>query len=252
MQARAGDDTPRSPIPEPIFSETVTDIDGTENGELELSADGGGVRSRQGGGQLQLAGIEAEWLATSHLGLRLEPGIVRTAGPGTAPRTDVGVGTTASWKLVTDLPNDFYLQAEVGADWPPGSDRSPSPDQPGLPFAFDMRAAFRRGLWTFRGSLGTGVGGSSAYAPVRASLAVLVSFERSSRTGYFGLETLADGTWLSPVFAAPNLVADLSPLGLPVRFGVAVPWSPGAGATQPSLGIYFRLIVEPLRDLRHD
>lgn len=36
----------------------------------------------RGGAQLLLAGMEAEWLATSHLGLRVEPEIARTAQPG--------------------------------------------------------------------------------------------------------------------------------------------------------------------------
>ncbi len=245
-------DPPRSPIPEPIFGETATDIDGIEKGELEVSGDAGELRSRRAGALLQLASIEAEWLATERLGLRLEPSLVGSQGPGFDSRTDLGVGTTVSWKLLRDSSDDFYLQAEAGAEWPPRADRYPSPDQPGLPFAFDLRAAFRRGLWTLRGSAGVGVGASGPHAPLRGSLAVLVSLDRSSRTGFFGLEALADGTWITPVLAAPNVVADLAPLGLPVRLGVALPWSPGAGDTQPWVGVYLRLIVEPLRDVRQD
>lgn len=251
--AAAADDAPRTPVPEPIFGESVTDIDGIEAGELEVSGDAAELRSRRGGAQLQVAGVEAEWLATSRLGLRAEPSLVRADGPGFASRTDLGVGTTASWKLVRDLADEFYMQMELSAEWPPRADGYSSPDQPGLPFGLDLRAAFRIGMWTVRGSVGAGAGAASPHAPVRASLAVLIGFDRAARTGFFGLEALADGTWISPVFAAPDVVVDLSPLKVPVRLGVALPWSPPTTSdTQPSFGIYFRLIVEPLREAKQD
>ncbi len=236
-------------MPEPIFSETATDIDGIEAGELELSADSSELRSRRGGAQLLLAGVEAEWLATSHLGLRVEPEIARTAAPGGDRHDDLGVGTTVSWKLIRDLVDDFYMQAEAGAELPPRQELYPSPDQAGLPFAIDMRAGFRRGLWTLRGSVGAGAGAPTAHLPLRGSLALLASLDGGSRSGFFGVEATADGAWPSPFFVAPNFVADLAGLGVPARLGVALPWSPGASDTQPSLGIYLRLIVEPLRDL---
>ncbi len=247
--AASAADPPRSPIPEPIFSETVTDIDGIESGELEVSADAGELRSRHGGGILQVAGLEAEWLALSHLGLRLEPSIVHSGGAGLASSTDAGIGTTAAWKLVRDYEDDFYLQLEAGAEWPVRSEPFSPPDQPGLPLAVDARAAFRSGLLTLRGSIGAGAGGASPHVPLRASVAVLASFDPSSETGFFGIEALADGTWRTPVFAAPDVVADLTLLGLPARLGVALPWSPGADGVQPSLGVYVRLMVEPLREL---
>jgi hypothetical protein len=241
--------TARAPIPEPIFSETVTDIDGTEMGELEISADVGAIRALHGGGQIQVAGIEAEWLATHNLGLRVEPSIAWRRFSGDGSSTEGGVGTTASWKVVRDLRDDFYLQGEVSAEWPPRAEPLTLPDQPGLPFGVDVRAAFRRDVWTLRGSLGAGFGGSSPHVPLRGSVALLVGLEPSASTGFIGIEALADGTWVSPFFVAPDFVADLSTLGLPVRLGVALPLSPGASSTEPSYGVYLRLLVEPLRDL---
>lgn len=248
--ARADDAVERAPIPEPIFGETVTDIDGIEKGELEVSGDAGELGSRRGGAMLRLASIEAEWLATERLGLRLEPSLVGSRGPGLAPRTDPGLGAAVSWKLVHDLADDFYLQAEAGGDWTQRADLYASPHEPGEPFVVGLHAAYRRGLWTLRGGAGAGAGAASPHVPLRGTLALLVSLDRSSSTGFVGLEAVADGSWVTPVFVAPNVVADLSPIGLPARLGLALPWSPGAGATQPSLGVYLRLIVEPLRDLQ--
>lgn len=248
-RAAAADEARRAPIPEPIFGESVTDIDGFEVGEIEVDADAAELRSRRGGGQLQLASVEAEWLVLRRLGLRVEPTLVHAAGAGADPRTEASVGTTVAWKLVQDVARDLYVQAELGADWPPRGDALPSPDESGLPFVLDVRAAWRRDLWTLRGSLGAAAGGTSPHAPVRGSLALLMSLDRTSRTGFFGVEAVADGTWIAPVYAAPNVVADLSPLGLPVRLGLALPWAPGAGDTRPSIGVLLRLIVEPLRDL---
>ncbi len=239
-------------MPEPIFSESVTDIDATEAGELELSADSSELRSRRAGSQLFLAGVEAEWAATSHLGLRAEPEIARTEGPDFGSHRDFGVGTTVSWKLVTDVVHDFYMQAEAGAELPPRSERYPSPDQAGLPYTLDLRAGLRRGIWTLRGSVGAGAGGPSPHLPLSASIALLMQFDHSTSAGFVGIEALADGTWPSPLSIAPDLMADLAPIGLPVRFGVALPWSPAASDTQPSFGIYLRVMVEPGRDLARD
>jgi hypothetical protein len=237
-------------MPEPIFSETVTDIDATEAGELELSADSSELRSRRAGSQLFLAGVEAEWLATSHLGLRAEPEFARTAGPDFDSHTDFGVGTTLSWKLVTDVVHDFFMQAEAGAELPPRSERYPSPDQAGLPYTLDLKAGLRRGTWTLRGSVGAGAGSPSPHVPLNASLALLMEFDHSASACFVGIEALADGTWPSPLSVAPDIMADLAAIGLPVRLGVALPWSPGASDTQPSFGIYVRLMVEPRRDIQ--
>jgi hypothetical protein len=242
-------DPARLPVPEPIFGESVTDIDGLERGELEVSSDAGELRARRGGAALQLAGVEAEWLATRRLGLRVEPSLVRADdGPG-ASHTDAGVGTSLAWKLVHDPVDDFYMQLEASAEWPRRAEGYSPPDEAGLPFALDLRGAWRSGPWTIRGALGGAAGGPSPHVPLRGSLALLRGFDRSARAGFFGIEALADGTWISPVFVAPDVVADLAPLGLPARVGLALPWSPSAGDTQPSFGVYLRLIVEPLRDM---
>jgi hypothetical protein len=103
-----------------------------------------------------------------------------------------------------------------------------------------------------RGSVGAGAGGRSPHLPLSASLALLMQFGHSTSAGFLGLEALSDGTWPSPLAIAPDLVADLAPLGLPVRLGVALPWSRAASDTQPSFGIYLRVMVEPGRDRASD
>jgi hypothetical protein len=246
---RAADPVRRPPMPEPILGESVTDIDGIEAGELEVSADAGRLRSRRQGSQLTLAGAEVEWLVTHRLGLRIEPQTVRTEGSGIGPHDDFDVAAAVCWKLVRDLTDDFYLQAEAGGQLPWQASAYPTPDQAGLPFVVDMRTGYRRGAWTMRGSVGAAAGGAAPHTPLRASAALLIGFDRQARTGFFGVEAIADGTWVSPFVVAPDVVADLAPVGLPVRIGVSLPWSPGAGDTQPSLGLYLRLIVEPLRDV---
>jgi hypothetical protein len=235
-------------MPEPILTESVTDIDGQQAGEVELSAAGGSLRSRTGGGLLSSMTLEAEWLVTSRLGLRLEPGVVHTKSAA-GPRDDWDVGGTASWKLVRDVADDFYVQGEATAETAEQRDSFISPEKSALPFLFDLLAGWRTGAWTLRANAGAAAGGDSPHAPLRAGLALLRALDRGGRSGFFGVEAIADGTWSSPFFVAPDLVADLASIGVPARLGVALPWAPGAASTQPSLGVYLRLIVEPRRDL---
>ncbi len=245
----AGQDAPRRPMPEPILSESVTDIDGLQAGEVEISGAGGSLRSRTGGAVLAPGTLEVEWLATSRLGLRVEPGVVHTEDT-TGPRDDWGVGATVSWKLVRDVADDFYVQGEIGAETAEQRASFATPETSALPFAFDALAGWRTDGWTLRATAGAAAGGTSPYAPLRASLALLRAFDRRRSAGFFGLEGIVDGTWTSPFFVAPDLVADLAPVGAPARLGLAIPWAPGAGGLQPSLGVYLRLIVEPRRDPR--
>jgi hypothetical protein len=235
-------------MPEPILGESVTDIDGAHAGELEVSGAGGSLRSRTGGGVLALATLEAEWLVTSHLGLRIEPGVVHVEGePGS--QDEWGVGGTASWKLVRDFEDDFYLQGEIGAETAEQQGTFVTPDRSALPYLFDALAGWRTGRWTLRASAGAAAGGASPHPPLRTALALLWALDRSGLAGFFGVEGIVDGTWASPFFVAPDLVADLAPIGVPARLGLAIPWAPGAGSSQPSLGVYLRLIVEPSRDV---
>ena len=47
---------------------------------------------------------------------------------------------------------------------------------------------------------------------------------------------------------APNLVLDGAPLGIPVKMGLALPWTVGARDGEPSLGLLVRFMFELARD----
>jgi hypothetical protein len=233
-----------APVPEPILAETVTDIDGRTAGELELSADIASLRARRGGGSVALVGFEAEWQATRRLGLRLEPAAVWIDGRA----AELSAGATASFKLVSDYVHDFYLQAEAGAELPADRAGYASPEQGALPYTLDLRAAWRTGRLTLRGGAGAGAADFAPWAAAHGSVAALVALDPSWKTGFFGVEALADAASPAPFLVAPDLVADLEAVDLPLRVGVALPWWPREDGVRPSFGVYFRIIVEPRRD----
>lgn len=246
--AAAQSEPARPPIPEPLLAETVTDIDGTEAGEIELEANGSAQRARSGGASAIDGSLELEWLATRRLGLRLEPTIGRDA-VASSVRLEPGISGGLSWKLLQDFERDLHLQAEVLSRAPWDESIVAQPGDPAAPFAFDVRGAVRRGPWSFRPSLGVGAFGSSGRAGLRASLAVLLPFEDSGRFGFWGVEVDADGGRSTPVLAALDLVPNLTPAGLPLRIGLALPVTVGAGAQEPSVGIYLRLFYESDREI---
>jgi hypothetical protein len=63
----------RVPFPESLLTESTTDIDADEAGELEHEANLTRVGARTGGAFATLASVEVEWRALRRLGLRLEP-----------------------------------------------------------------------------------------------------------------------------------------------------------------------------------
>jgi hypothetical protein len=221
---------------EPIVTETVTDLDGAEGGELEVELNASTFRAMRGGAWERLASLEIEWLVTRKLGLRLEPSYSKTTTSG-------GLGTSgaASWKLFQDWVNDRHLQAEVEGrvPWDPGT--TVTPGDPALPFALGVRSGIREGRWTLRAGLGFDAGGHAAHVPIRGSLALLTGILRDERFGVFGIEMDADGARVNPVVLAANLIADVTPLGLPFKFGIATPWGVGVQGTDPSLGLLVRI-----------
>jgi hypothetical protein len=237
----------RPPMPEPIFSETVTDLDGTEAGEIEFEANGSVFRARRGGAYALDASVEAEWLATRRLGFRIEPTVSRdvsTVDSGTA----VGASGGVSWKLVRDPAHDFHVQAEVVARLPWDESAIVQPGDPALPLAFDLRAGYRVAGITFRASGGYGGFGDAEHVPVRASIAALTTFEPTGRFGFWGVELDGDGARTAPVVAAINIVPSVGPAGLPFRVGLALPWAVGERDDRPSLGIFVRIFYESSRE----
>jgi hypothetical protein len=240
-------------MPEPIFSETVTDLDGADAGELEVEGNGSMFRSRVGGGYAFDTSLQVEWLATRHLGLRLEPTFAASRDSGTLTKSvDVGVSGGISWKLLQAFKEDFHLQAEVLGRLP--WDESPivEPGDPALPLAVDLRAGARTGPLTLRWGLGYGIAGGGAEAahfPIRVSAAVLTPFESSGRFGFFGVELDVDGARTAPPVAALNFVPNLEPAGIPFSLGFALPWAIGERDDRPSLGIFVRLFYESAREI---
>jgi hypothetical protein len=232
-------------MPEPIFTESVTDLDGYDAGELEFEVNGFDFRALRGGALDLQASAEAEWLVTRRLGVRLEPFVAGSRdGTRTSLEKAYGAGAAISWKLVQDYVHDFHVQAELSGRAPWDSATSVEPGDSPLPLTFDIRSGIREGRCTVRGSVGGGVGASVAHVPVRASLAVLTPLGPSERFGFIGMEADVDGARAYPVVLALDVVPELSPLHLPFRLGLAIPWAVGVESTQPSIGLLLRLFWE--------
>jgi hypothetical protein len=252
--ANAADDDPpvqRPPMAEPIYTETVTDVDGHEPGELEIELNTSELRPWRGRGGIWQASVEGELLATRHLGFRVEPTVTHSVDGAAKGSTDFMVNAGVSWKLVQDFEHDFHLQAELAGRLPTGA--SPDdPIQPGdatLPAAFDLRAGLRRGWLTLRGSVGAEAGGTAAHVPLRAGFGLFTGFGRSERYGVWGVELDADGARTTPLVLALNVMPNLVPLGLPGRLGLAIPWAIGVDDGRPSVGLLVRIFIESEREV---
>ena len=238
----------RPPMPEPILGETTTDIDGTEQGEVEIEANAVMLRSLRGGAfDLQLS-PEVEWLVLRRLGVKVEPFFERGAAAGEGAASSGGVSAAVSWKVLQDFEHDFHVQAEATGRVPTDLSTTVEPGESPLPVSFDLRSGVRRGDWTLRSSLGVSVGQAGAHLPLRGSAAVLTGFESTGRFGFWGFEIEADGARPNPVVVALELVPDLMPAGLPFALGFVLPYSVAADARAPSYGFLVRLFVESARE----
>jgi hypothetical protein len=238
-------------MPEPIFTESTTDIDGYEPGEIEFDIDAAESVARRNGARLLQTSFEMEWKVWSRLGVRLEPGF-SSAREGLATSVDGGFGFrgAAGWNLLHDFRHDFHLQIEASErfiDDTPYAFRI-QPGEAPLPFTADLKAAIRVADWTLRSSIGTEAGGTPAHAPIRFQAALMRPFTSDMRFGFFGLEMDADWGRPDPVVLAPNVWADVTPIGVPARLGVGIPVVIGAPDTLPAAGVYVRLLVLTSRE----
>jgi hypothetical protein len=217
-------------MPEPLFNETMTDVDGDEAGEFELELNGSRFQSLRRGAYAMQASLEGE-SAESHNLLGINGGI--------------------SWKLIQDFQHDFHLQAELGGRYRLDPSVATDPGESALPFVLDLRTGMREGRWTFRGSFGAEAGGTAAHVPVRGSLGVYTPFGSSDRYGFWGIEADADGGRQHPIVVAVNVVPSLIALGLPFKIGLGVPWAIGVRGTEPTLGLLVRLFYESAREIEY-
>lgn len=243
----AGPDGDRVPIPEPLLTETVTDIDGSDPGEVEIEANGSVARAVRGGASALDGSLEVEWLVSRRLGVRVEPSISRDAD-GAAVVTG-GVSGGVSWKLWQDFGRRLHLDVEALGRAPWDQTTLAQPGDPALPAALDVRAAWQPAWLALRASAGAGAFGHAEHAPLRGSIALLAPFEGSGRFGFWGVEVDADGARGAPVVVAFDVVPNFTPAGLPLRLGLALPWNVGERDDRPSVGVFLRVFYESEREI---
>ena len=225
-------------MPEPLITESITDLDGTTAGEVEVDLDGLLGTRRDASGDWQ-GSVEIEWRAIERLGLSLE---LDLGGPLRSSNTVVAGQAAASWVLLHNRALDFHVMAELSARVPATADSDAELGDGAMPVNGGVRAGIRVGEWTSRAFLGWGVGAVSAHPlPLRLEAALLYDFPS---IGFLGLETRADWSVSAPWTVAPNVVLRGRRFGIPFDIGVAAPWSVGARAGEPQFGILARLILE--------
>lgn len=232
----------RSPLPEQILTESITDIDATEPGETEFALNVQTLHAATGGARARQGNVEAEWRATSHLGLRLETSYASLVEEGRS--NEFGLQLAAAWGLYHDFSRDFHVQAEATGRLT--GENAPYESQPGdssLPYTAGVRLAKRFDEWTIRPGAGVEVGATPAHVPAWFGVGLLHGLGSDGRYGFIGVELDADAGRQTPFIVAPNLMADTKALGLPFRLGFALPYVLGAAGREPSLGVYLRLLV---------
>jgi hypothetical protein len=235
----------RPPLPEPLLTESATDVDAEEVGEKEFEANVATVGARSGGARATLASLEVEWRLLQEFGVRLEPSYARVVDPGGVTARDrFGFGGALALGLFHDFARDLHVQAELLGRTPESAnERVFEPGESELPLAADVVSAVRAGFWTIRATVGAEAGGSFAHAPLHTDMAALVYFANDWRFGFAGVEVRADWAREAPLVIAPDVVAITTPLGLPFSLSLALPVNLGAVPTATSYGIFMRLML---------
>jgi len=241
--AFAAPDGPR--FPEPLLGESATDVDAAEAGEVEVEANLARIRAARGAANANYASLEVEWRVWKELGVRLEPSYAWATDSSSSHDKGFGGAGTVALGLLHDRRRQWHLQFELSGRLDNGTEvQDFEPGETALPYSANLVGAARSGRFTFRTTIGGEVGGSFAYAPAHTDFALLSTFTKDGRFGFFGLEVRADWARTAPLVLAPEAVADLNPLGLPFRLGVAVPVNVGAAPADPLYGFFLRLQFE--------
>jgi hypothetical protein len=243
----------RPPLPEPLLTESTTDVDAEEAGELELEANAGSVGARSGFARATLTSLEVEWRPLRELGMRLEPSYARIVDPGAVTARDrLGIGGALALGLFHDFARDLHVQAELLGRTPESAnERVFEPGESELPLAADLVSALRGGVWTIRATVGAEAGGAFAHAPLHTDMAALVYFANDWRFGFGGVEVRADWAREAPLVVGPDVVAIMTPLGLPFSLSLALPVNVGAGPTATSYGVFMRLMLLASRETEY-
>lgn len=232
----------RRPLPEAVLTESATDIDATAAGELEWEANLSVLGARRGGARTATTSLEFEWRVLRELGLRLEPSFEHTSD-GTASEQSAGAAGALAFGLFHDFARERHVQLELLAHT---KDRAPHDFEPSdaeLPGAADLVAGARFGRMTVRATAGVEAFGHFAHAPVHTDIALLTGFLEDEQYGFLALDVRADWARRTPLVLAPEFVADASPLGIPLRLSVALPYNVGAPVTTESFGVFLRLTL---------
>ena len=233
----------RARMPEPLLTESITDLDGALAGEVEIDVSASVLRGTTGPGQWQ-SSVEVEWRALERLGLALELGVGRVLD--SAMSTVISVRPAASWVLMHSQPLDCHLMAELsGRISRDGTEDLQDPGEGALPLSGGLRFGIRNGWLTVRTFLGAGAGSHSAHAvPLRAQAAVLAELGGKGRLGFAGFEVDTDWARRTPLTVAANLILRGGTLHVPFDLGIAVPWTPQSRYGDGSVGVLVRLILE--------
>lgn len=229
------------PMPEPLIAESVTDIDGDSQGELEFDLTSAFAHSRQSGANSGSIQAEAEWRATRRLGLSLEVDGER------ACTSEVSGQLAASWILLHDFTKDMHLQLEFGARIGAGENiDSLTPSALQLPYVAGLRFGKRWNRWTLRSGVGVSFGGGTSLVGALALFRETVS--NAGRQSFYGIEVNADTARRRPLEVDPEFVVALPIGSSPPHLGAAILWSPSHEGSGSSVGALLRLSVELDRD----
>lgn len=226
------------PMPEPVLGESVTDIDGTKAGELEVDLTG-----LWGRGGSWATSVEIEARVLDWLGLEAGLGYSRGKGLGQL-EGDIELRLLASLSLLHDFERGLHGQVEIGGRLVGEPDLGPNLGEPRPPLSTGVRLGLDRDWWTLRVGLGAAIAGGSAHEiPAWASATAFLNLGQGRWTS-LGLDGEADWSRRNPFTLAPTVLVDGRILHLPGRLAVVALYGFASGGQEPWLGLILRLVGE--------
>jgi len=226
-------------MPEPVLGESITDIDASKAGELEVDLTASVGHS--GGTRVWQGSVEVESRVTNRLGLEIELG----HSFASVPEPGLVLRLAASWSLVHLDGIGFHGQAELSARLAGQIEEGPNLGEPRLPYSAGFRFGLDRNWYTLRLGIGAATGEApSAHAiPAWASATVLFNFGRS-RWGSLGLDSAADWTRPNPFTLAPTFILNGHGLHIPGTVAVVGLYGIPGGNQDAWFGLLVRVIAD--------